>query len=209
MHDGRGHARQRAVRAPPEAGCTSLPAVWLPVAGRVDTWECDVLLPLGLPLQRAKSQGVPTVFQSEVMMFSKLMLMCACFLVCGELLAEQAPSWPIAGEPAVAGGMVMDAAADRPAAATRSFKAALSSAAAAAHREGKITRWQLARLRLAIAFRPDAMAEVQACVIDQGIQDGVLKDGADAVKAGFDWQRLLAFLQEWLPKILQIIAVFQ
>lgn len=144
-------------------------------------------------------------------MFRKcLMLMCACcFSICCTVRAEQAPSWPIAGESAVAGGMVMDAAADRPAAATRSFKAALSSAAAAAHREGKITRWQLARLRLAIAFRPDAMAEVQACVIDQGIQDGVLKDGADAVKAGFDWQRLLAFLQEWLPKILQIIAVFQ
>lgn len=58
MQDGRGHARQRAVRAPPEAGCTSLPAVWLPVAGGVNTWKRDVLLPIGLPLSRAKSQGV-------------------------------------------------------------------------------------------------------------------------------------------------------
>jgi hypothetical protein len=110
-------------------------------------------------------------------------------------------------------GPVVDALAaadaERTPAATRGFKNTLNAAATAAFREGKITRWQLARLRLAITFRPDAMAEAQACVVDQGIQDGVLLDGSDAIKDGFDWSQLMAFIQRLLPLILQIIAVFQ
>lgn len=145
------------------------------------------------------------------------LLVVMAMLVMGVLVcnagAEQLPQYPSgAGWEAVesvAVAPVMDAAADRPAAATRTFKAALNNAATAAHREGKITRWQLARLRLAIAFRPDAMAEAQACVIDQGIQDGVLRDGSDAIKDGFDWARLLEFIKQLLPLIMQIIAVFQ
>lgn len=101
------------------------------------------------------------------------------------------------------------AASERAPAATRDFKRTLNAAATAAYKDGKLTRWQLARLRLAITFRPDAMAEAQACVIDQGIQDGVLKDGDDAVKDGFDWSRLLEFIKQLLPLIMQIIAVFQ
>lgn len=99
------------------------------------------------------------------------------------------------------------AAAEKPAAATRGFKRALGDAATTAFREGKISRWQLARVRMAIAFRADAMAEAQACVIDQAVQDGLMRDAGPAQLDGFDWSGLLAFLKELLPLILQIISV--
>jgi hypothetical protein len=100
------------------------------------------------------------------------------------------------------------AAAEKPAAATRSFKKTLGDAATAAFKDGQITRWQLARVRMAIAFRAEAMAEIQAAVIDQAIQDGVLRDAGPAAMDGFDWSTLLAFIKEWMPFIMQIIAMF-
>jgi len=98
------------------------------------------------------------------------------------------------------------AAAVKPRAATKSFKSALSAAAAAAHKEGTITRWQLARVRMAIAFRADAMAEAQACCLEQAQNDGLMR-GSEAELDGFDWTQLLAFLKEFLPMILQIISI--
>jgi hypothetical protein len=86
-------------------------------------------------------------------------------------------------------------------------KARAGDAATQAFRDGQISRWQLARLRMAIAFRPEAMAEAQACVIDQAVQDGLILDAGPATKDGFDWSGLLAFLKEFLPMILQIIAM--
>lgn len=114
---------------------------------------------------------------------------------------------PPAASPDVAAAAAATAA-DKPAAATRSFKRTLGDAATAAFREGQITRWQLARIRLAILVRPEAMAEIQASVIDQAVQDGVLRDGAPAALDGFDWSGLLAFIQQLLPLIMQIIAMF-
>ena len=61
------------------------------------------------------------------------------------------------------------AAATKAPAATRAFKSALGNAAAQAFREGKITRWQLARLRMAIAFRHDVMAEAQGVCNRSGL----------------------------------------
>jgi hypothetical protein len=98
--------------------------------------------------------------------------------------------------------------ASRPRSASKSFKNTLSAAAAQAQKDGTITRWQLARIRMAIAFRPDAMAEAQACCLDQAINDGLMRSPeGDADLDGFDWTQLLAFIKELLPMILQIISV--
>jgi hypothetical protein len=98
-------------------------------------------------------------------------------------------------------------AASKPRAATKSFKNTLSAAAAQAHKDGTITRWQLARVRMAIAFRPDAMAEAQACCLDQAVNDGLMRSPGDGDLDGFDWTQLLAFIKELLPMILQIISI--
>lgn len=97
--------------------------------------------------------------------------------------------------------------ASRPRAASKSFKTTLSAAAAQAQKDGTITRWQLARIRMAIAFRPDAIAEAQACCLDQAVNDGLMRSPGDVDLDGFDWSQLLAFIKELLPLILQIISV--
>lgn len=97
--------------------------------------------------------------------------------------------------------------ASRPRSASKSFKSTLSAAAAQAQKDGTITRWQLARIRMAIAFRPDAMAEAQACCFDQAINDGLMRGGSDSDLDGFDWTQLLAFIKELLPLIMQIISI--
>jgi hypothetical protein len=135
-----------------------------------------------------------------------------CFVV---LEAAEQPTWQSVPEvqvaiPASAYAAQAEAAAAAAAktpAATRSFKAALSKAAEQAWKEGKISRWELARLRLAIVCRPQAIAEAQACVIDQACSEGRLASGAAAELDGFDWAQLIAFLKELLPFILQILSV--
>jgi hypothetical protein len=93
---------------------------------------------------------------------------------------------------------------------SRNFKAALQQAAEDACQAGEISRWELARVRLAIAFRPRAVAEVQGCVVDEACRAG--KMSADAAAAadgdGFDWNALLEFIRNLLPLILEIIKIF-
>lgn len=120
---------------------------------------------------------------------------------------QTAPAVQVTVPPSAYAEAAAAAAAAKTPAATKGFKTALGTAATAAFQEGKITRWQLARLRMAIAFRADAMAEAQACVIDQACSEGVIRSAGDAELAGFDWTSLLAFIKEWLPFILQIISV--
>ena len=93
---------------------------------------------------------------------------------------------------------------------SRNFKAALQQAAADACQAGEISRWELARVRLAIAFRPRALAEVQGCVIDEACRAGKMApQSAEAAEAdGFDWAALLEFIKQLLPLILQIISIF-
>jgi hypothetical protein len=93
---------------------------------------------------------------------------------------------------------------------SRNFKAALQQAAEDACQAGEISRWELARVRLAIAFRPRALAEVQGCVIDEACRAGKMApQSAEAAEAdGFDWAALLEFIKQLLPLILQIISIF-
>ena len=60
------------------------------------------------------------------------------------------------------------ATATKPAAATKGFKTALNNAASQAYREGAINRWQLARIRMAIAFRSTARPPVTRNAPTQG-----------------------------------------
>lgn len=89
-----------------------------------------------------------------------------------------------------------------------SFRKTLSKAAEAAFREGKISRWDLARLRLAIALRPRAIAEAQACCASEAYNAGLIADASIGENYGFDWTNLLAFIKEFLPLILEIIKMF-
>lgn len=93
---------------------------------------------------------------------------------------------------------------------SRNFKVVLQRAAEEAFEGGEINRWELARIRLAIAFRPRAVAEVQGCVIDEACQAGKMtRDAAAAADGdGFDWNALLEFIRNLLPLILEIIKIF-
>lgn len=92
-------------------------------------------------------------------------------------------------------------------AASKSFRATLSQAAEKAYRSGEITRWDLARIRLAISLRPKAIDECQACVTEEACAAGVMPMSA-AGDGAFDWSTLAAFIKEWLPQILAIIKLF-
>jgi hypothetical protein len=155
----------------------------------------------------------------SIVRFACLLVACAFLAVSLACFAGEAPTGAQPAvqqiqqlmptpQPAPAEQAAAAAASDaKPAAATRGFKKALGDAAGQAYREGKISRWQLARLRMAIAFRADAMAECQACVIDQAQQDGLIGDAGPAQLDGFDWTNLLAWLKELMPLILQIIGM--
>lgn len=126
--------------------------------------------------------------------------------------ADAAPAWAV--QPAAAAVQVatvdaqLAAAADKAPAATRSFKRALEQAAVDSYKAKQISRWDLARIRMALTFRPAAMAEAQACVIDQACSDGLMRAPADGLADAFDWNAILEFIRQLLPLILEIIKIF-
>jgi len=147
--------------------------------------------------------------------FLLAVVLCCCLPLI--TLCADTPAWstiaapPSVSSPASVYAVQADlaaAAAEKPAAATKSFKSALDKAAVQAFKSKKISRWDLARIRMAIAFRPAAMAEAQACCIDQAVNDGVIRSGSDGAADGFDWTNLLAFLEGLLPLILELIKIF-
>jgi hypothetical protein len=91
--------------------------------------------------------------------------------------------------------------------ATKGFRRALLSAASQARDEGKITGWELFRIRTVAALVPGKLREAQDTVMDQACASGLMSDGAGDAEA-FDWAALLDFIKELLPIILQIIAIF-
>jgi hypothetical protein len=116
---------------------------------------------------------------------------------------------PTAAPPAVAPASVLvKAESTATPRVSASFKKTLSKAADEAYREGQITRWELARIRMAIAFRPEAVAEIQASCCDEAVAAGKMKP-ADGNASAFDWTALLDFIKQLLPLILQIISIFK
>lgn len=91
--------------------------------------------------------------------------------------------------------------------ATKGFRRTLLAAAAEEVRDGNLTRWEMLRIRIACALRPDKLRQSQTVVVDQACAAGLMRD-ADAESADFDWTALLAFIKELLPLIMQIIAMF-
>ena len=91
--------------------------------------------------------------------------------------------------------------------ASRGFAKALKRAARQSYKDGEISRWDLARVNLAVFFRPEALAEIQECVIDEAESAGLFR-GKDMRDSGFDWSELLKFIEALLPLILKIISLF-
>lgn len=141
----------------------------------------------------------------------------ACCLALGPVAAQVAPqappvvNWSVEARPVptLATVLVPTTATEATAAprASASFKKTLDEAAAQAFKSGEITRWQLARIRMAIRFRPEAVAEIQAAVVDDAVAAGRMAPG-DAISAAFDWTKLLDFIKQLLPIILQLISIF-
>lgn len=102
--------------------------------------------------------------------------------------------------------MMADALAKSPP-ATANFRKALGAAAEKAYRDGQISRWDLARLRMAILLRPKAIDEAQACVTDEACAAGAMPMSA-AGEAGFDWSQILSFIITKLPDIIALIKLF-
>lgn len=136
-----------------------------------------------------------------------IVVICLCCSAQNQWAAEMPPTWGV--QPAVSNAdLGLDAAADKAPTATRSFKTALEKAAVDAYKAKQISRWDLARIRMALTFRPQAMAECQSCVVDQACSDGLMRGPDAAFKEGFDWNALLEFIKQLLPLILEIIKIF-
>jgi hypothetical protein len=134
-----------------------------------------------------------------------LILLVPCFALAAD--APATPGWTAPEAPVVA-----PAAPERDgvfaAAASPKFGQVLNQAATEAWRNGDISRGDLARIRLAVMLRPRVIAECQSCVMDEGIQRGIVPSSAADNVSAFDWTQLLAFIKELLPMILQIISLF-
>jgi hypothetical protein len=142
-----------------------------------------------------------------------LLLLAAVMMVMVGLLglahcADQSAKWSDTPAVVVSTGeaAAAEAAAKTPS-ATASFRKTLSAAAEKAYRDKQITRWDLARIRLAITLRPRAIDEAQACVTDEACAAGVMPLAA-AGDTAFDWGKLLEFIRQLLPEILAIIKLF-
>jgi hypothetical protein len=88
------------------------------------------------------------------------------------------------------------------------FRHALLKAAQEEHKAGRLTGWELYRVRLISALRPRKLREAQDAVADQAYAAGYMAAASDGDADGFDWAALLDFIKELLPIILQIIAMF-
>lgn len=134
-------------------------------------------------------------------------LFCFAVMLCVPCFAQPPAQaqWPAVSAPAATPAAADAAAASK---VSASFKKTLEAAAVKAWKEGEITRWELAKVRMAIAFRPDALVEIQASVTDDAVAAGKMKP-ADAKAAAFDWSSLLEFIKQLLPLILQIISIFK
>ncbi len=149
--------------------------------------------------------------------FAVCIVFCLCLIGLSIATAQVAPQSPPAVNwsmearpaPALAGVLIPTTATEATAApkASAAFKKTLDEAAAQAFKSGEITRWQLARVRLAIRFQPAAVAEIQAAVVDDAVAAGRMAPG-DAIAAAFDWAKLLDFIKQLLPIILQLISIF-
>lgn len=91
--------------------------------------------------------------------------------------------------------------------ATRGFRRALLAAAQQACAEGRLTRWELFRVRTVSALAPGKLREAQECVVDNAVAAGMMGE-AEGDAEGFDWMAFLDFIKELLPILLQIIAIF-
>jgi hypothetical protein len=91
--------------------------------------------------------------------------------------------------------------------ATKGFRRALLAAAQQARDEGRITGWEMFRIRTAAALAPGKLREAQDVVVDQACAAGLMHEG-DGELDGFDWMALLDFIKELLPVVLQIVALF-
>jgi hypothetical protein len=148
-------------------------------------------------------------------MLPRRLLLCVCALVvlslCGcarSLKAADSPARDAIVPVWAVQAQAVDAVAKTPA-ASASFKKTLSAAAEKAYRAGQITRWDLAKVRLAILVRPQAIAECQACVTEDACQAGMIPVGAsDDQVASFDWGQILSFVISKLPEILALLKLF-
>jgi hypothetical protein len=89
----------------------------------------------------------------------------------------------------------------------KGFKLALLQAAQEEKAAGRLTGWEMLRIRMALVFRPAAVAEAQGEVVEHASAVGLCAANAGEDTA-FDWTALLQFIKELLPLILQIISIF-
>lgn len=81
------------------------------------------------------------------------------------------------------------------------FRRALLTAAEQSVKSGEITRVELFKLRIATA-NPAALKKIHQCCTEQVVADGKAK-----LLENIDWEKLLAFIKELLPIILELIKL--
>ena len=83
----------------------------------------------------------------------------------------------------------------------RDFKRSLLEAAKQAQDDGDISAQDYRKLAFALKI-PGVAAKMEAAMADHAVESGVAKAGS------IDWDKLLAFIKEMIPIILQLIQLF-
>jgi hypothetical protein len=117
------------------------------------------------------------------------------------------PAVPAESAAAPAPDKPAESAASAAAKSTESFKKGLLAAADKAYREKQISRLKLARVRIAVAFNRQAVAEMQETFLDEAVASGDIKPG-DAMTGAIDFAKWIDIIQKFLPILLQILAIF-
>lgn len=84
------------------------------------------------------------------------------------------------------------------------FRDSLLKSAADAFESGEISRQDLRRIRLASAF-PRLCSSIEKAVSETAHQEGMVADAVGAI----DWAKLLDFIKQLIPLILELIKLFK
>jgi hypothetical protein len=88
----------------------------------------------------------------------------------------------------------------------RTFRATLLKAAEQAYRDKEISRFELARIRIASVLRPQVIAEAQAVATEEAVTAKVMSAQDAGAVTAFDWSKLLDFLIKILPLLLALFG---
>lgn len=86
-----------------------------------------------------------------------------------------------------------------------SFESTLREAARQSFRDGEITRWELARINLALKFNQGVVNEVKDCIISEASNSDKMFSADEMNDGAFDWTKVFEFIMKFIQQIISII----